>query len=580
MPHACLYPWNPRHSLYSEDSDDGYGSWGGSASYEDDDDSGSAGEFVVERADAKLSECEEEEEEEENDVPDEDEDEVGLWQAIDAAQEEDHAGAITGLHQLCDMLDDGLEGAALVVPGSRRSRVLVGRGPYQASERLELTYAPKPIYCEGCQLMRWPQPLFDSGGWPRTAKRIQMDRNLRGRQYFAHGLGEVNVCSCDESQREALQESRMLGVVARDAAARRSATCGADHLKAAVAGAAVRAMRLHAGPPELHLTDTQRRQSRQVAEQVGNAADNLLRQLFDGDWSCQHSDVRRLAAHCSDTVGSLAPGLLTRGAFNVLSVLVAAADGPVAGLPWVGYACMQLTGASLSSDLLGLIGQHVRQPRIDFVAAGGIPAFVARARRNTEAPWGEYSYSSMSTGDLVRVLSVFAEDTQVSAAALVEAGAHTLMAELIQPHLHVRGVGIHLEHSEYSRQASDQLVALCVKSLGAISAWGGDASIAVTAAESEAAAKNVAAELAAAAAAAVAVERAARRAEAEAEAAAAEAAEMAELKRRRLEWQPSSSCAQCKTRNKAKDCQQGYCGVCCRGPCRRHSSGRKKARVK
>merc|ERR1719272_1708563 len=67
-------------------------------------------------------------------------------------------------------------------------------------------------------------------------------------------------------------------------------------------------------------------------------------------------------------------------AFRSLSLLLATVALGLDALHWVGHACAQLTGAHLGRDVLSLVAQHLRQPRLDFVAANGCRVLVSQVK--------------------------------------------------------------------------------------------------------------------------------------------------------------------------------------------------------
>ena len=163
--------------------------------------------------------------------------------------------------------------------------------------------------CDGCQLERWPQPLFDASAWPRTASFINSDRSvfdkrhpqLRGRMLFSQPAGCV--CSCTAEEREARRAKQVAEVRGLHDAAASAAMHGADPLEAAIADAALCVLRDAHDRMHIHLTTLANGDALVNDDSIAHEALNLLDILHGRSGS-----RRQLAAH-----------LHSSGAIGVLS---------------------------------------------------------------------------------------------------------------------------------------------------------------------------------------------------------------------------------------------------------------------
>ena len=437
---------------------------------------------------------------------------IELWEAIDLARAESVDERRRGLLRLRELMQRHdlsiLERSAKVVP-----ELEAGKPLFAAA-----------LYCGSCDLMRWPKPFCDASQWPRMANRIRRDGRLRGRQWGADPrIGgpaqQRGICQCTDDEREASWLRQTAAVSAREQAARDSATCGADHLLAAIADAAAGALDgVAALTPVLGFGNVYE------AELNAALAGNALCDALKSPWTsiCKSrstidaSRSKTVAAHCSNTVTTLTKlwmrslqrldneddeesgsdldydssddeGYEYRAsqprtsrqqleefssrAFESLGLLLGSVAPALDGLHWVGHACMQRTGVHLGRDVLGLVAQHLRQPRINFVAAGGCAVIVHQVRLFMESGLGPNSVSPRtSTLNLVtltpclKLIATLAKDAAATADALVCAEAPSLLARMVQPGLMVHGNGMRLpEDRQMEREAA------CMEALSAIS---------------------------------------------------------------------------------------------------------------
>ena len=230
------------------------------------------------------------------------------------------------------------------------------------------------LMCEGCQLERWPPPLFHASAWPRTAsflKTQDVHGELRGRSNFSQPRGLV--CSCTEEEREHGRLELAAEVGDLHEAAARQVTHGADPLQATMADTLIGALKdaiVEQDAIALKVVDDPLDEDAKHSIAVTidlalGSLDNLLRQCCR-PWA--------LIWHCLDA-GALDPLILlwstiqSKGGTDVaadccqtVAQLLNWADVPLDGLHWVGYACLQSVGAPLTQELLALIAGHLRAP--------------------------------------------------------------------------------------------------------------------------------------------------------------------------------------------------------------------------
>jgi hypothetical protein len=431
-----------------------------------------AEEVVLSRCDEGEDEVFEDEDDGDDEDKRSDEPELGLWEAIDLIRSsslKDQRRALDRFMGFICMDPEEREQSAMALPGARRSRA-------------STPDCLPPMYCEGCQLVRWPEPLFDAVRWPRTANRIIRDGMLRGRTAFAlpkpGGRTEQRgICHCDEAGREAARLQRAKPILARDQAARQSATCGADHLLSAMVDAATDVIR--AWDENEGVSD---REAFLVALNAADVIFEVVDSVIDDPFA------RRMHAHCSAATGPLtklwvhsleqvflgssqtsleqtlaidAFQIFQTRAFTFFKQVFDTLPLSLDGLHWVGHACTQLTGESRVYDMLSLIAEHVRQPRVDFVAAGGCAELVARARARSFNISASLAHRALDDVDKVEqciaMMAMLARDSAAAAGALVQAGAPILVAEVLMIHEFTDGL-----------QRSELREALCSETLSAL----------------------------------------------------------------------------------------------------------------
>ena len=454
-------------------------------------------EWAVEVVLSRSNEGEDEDEDEDEHFKISMPPELGLWEAIDLTRSSSVEDRGRGLeHLLCLVHPDNgspefRARSAKLLPGARRSV-----GP---------PHCMQPVQCVGCQLVRWPEPLFDATRWPRTANRIIRDGMLRGRKAFAlpkrGGLEQREICCCDDAGREAARLKRAEPVLARDRAARESATCGADHLLAAMVDAATDAIRAWEQRMEQRMADAAQdggsatcdedESDREAFLMALKAANVIFEAGTEPKTAVERIPPSRLHAHCGGVIGLLTKvwGHADRTASSSRQIILEVPNFQISaldfqnrafiffqrvfetlppsldGLHWVGHACTQLTGESRVYDLLSLVAQQVRQPRADFVAAGGCALLVQRAFSfNLSLPRGSISQQSRyqdilnQVGQCVAMMAILARDSAAAAEALLEAGAPLLVAKLLSINELRDGV-----------QRSEPREALCSETLSALS---------------------------------------------------------------------------------------------------------------
>ena len=412
-----------------------------------------------------------------------------LWEALDLAGAESRETRRRGLVRIRQLIGEGreaLERSAKAVPGS------------DVSHHVREGWSTA-LHCEGCEQLRWPEPLFPAAQFPRTANRIRRDAFLRGRLGYAQprlgGPSEQRRCHCTDEERDAGRLRRAEAVAARDQAARRAAPHGADHLTAAIVDAASGALRgcLARGGV---LGD----ETRLTAAMAGNVLRDVLHGALHCD--CQHCTCQHrpgaVAAHLSTATGPLTQlwsmaldelkdDLLDDNpdqsdddadhaielrefadrAFESLSLLLATVAPGLDALHWVGHACAQLTGAHLGRDVLSLVAQHLRQPRLDFVAAGGCRVLVSQVQSLADGHGRQHESVSLRTlTPCVRLMATLAEDAAAASNQLVSAEAPDLLAAMMHEKLLAQ---LHPPFGESSALRKST----CMAALDAISSRGG-----------------------------------------------------------------------------------------------------------
>ena len=408
-----------------------------------------------------------------------------LWEALDLAGAESRETRRRGLVRIRQLMGEGreaLERSAKAVPGS------------DVSHHVREGWSTA-LHCESCEQLRWPEPLFPAAQFPRTANRIRRDAFLRGRLGCAQprlgGPSEQRRCHCTDEERDAGRLQRAEAVAVRDQVARRAAPHGVDHLTAAIVDAASSALRgcLARGGC---LGD----ETRLTAAMAGNVLRDALPITGCTALHCADMQLGALAAHISTATGPLTRlwsmaleeleddldesdedepiadhavelRKFADRAFESFSLLLATVAPGLDALHWVGHACAQLTGAHLGRDVLSLVAQHLRQPRLDFVAAGGCRVLVSQVKSLADDCDRQHESVSLRTlTPCVRLMATLAEDAAAASNQLVSAEAPDLLAAMMHEKLLAQ---LHPPFGEPSALRKST----CMDALDAISSRGG-----------------------------------------------------------------------------------------------------------